>query len=160
MKKTIALLLVAVMVFALCAACGSKTEEPAAAPAAEAAPAAAPEAAAPEAAAPDAAAPAPEAAAPAAAEGDDFQEWLAYLAEYAAAGAPTEDEGNAVKASIMACTSEEEVDAIPQMTVLFGDVGVLRFADWVAAGKPAADTANMGSPTGEPSGEPTEEPAA
>ena len=146
MKKTLALILVAVMVFALCAACGSKTEEPA--PAAEAPAAEAP------------AAPAPEAAAPAAAEGDDFQEWLAYLADYAAAGAPTEDEGNAVKASIMACASEEEVDAIAQMTVLFGDVGVLRFADWVAAGKPEADIANMGSPTGEMSGEPTEEPAA
>ena len=92
--------------------------------------------------------------------GDDFQEWLSYLAEYVAAGAPTEEEGEAVRTTIMACATEEDVDAIPQMTVLFGDVGVLRYADWVAAGKPAADTANMGSPSGDPSGEPTEEPAA
>jgi len=154
MKKTLALILALVMVFALCACGGgSKAEEPAA-PAAEAAPAA-------PAAAPDAAAPAAEAPAAEAPAGDDFQEWLAYLADYATAGAPTEEEGAAVRDSIMACASEEDVDAIPQMTVLFGDVGVLRFADWVAAGKPAADTANMGSPSGEASsGEPTEEPAA
>ena len=55
----------------------------------------------------------------------------------------------------------EEVEAISEMTVMFSDVGVLTFQDWIAAGKPVADTSNMsGPPTGEPSGEPTEEPAA
>ena len=143
MKKTLALVLIAVLAFTLCAACGSKNDAPAAAPAAEAP------------AAPAADVP----AAPAA--GDDFQEWLAYLAEYASAGAPSEEEGAAVKAAILACASEEDVDAISQMGVLFSSVGVLRYPDWVAAGKPAADTANMGSPSGEASsGEPSGEPAA
>jgi hypothetical protein len=151
MKKTLALILALVMVFALCACGGSKTEEPAA----PEAPAAAPEAAAPEAAAPEAAAP----EAPAA-EGDDFAEWKEYLKEYAIAGAPSEEAGKSVADAIDAAATAADVEAIPEMTVLFSDVGVLAFDAWVEAGKPAADTANMGSPSGEPSGEPTEEPAA
>ena len=151
MKKTLALILALVMVFALCACGGgSKAEEPAA-PAAEA-PAAAP-AAAPDAAAPAAEAPAAEAPA---AEGDDFAEWKEYLKEYAIAGAPSEEAGQSVADAIDAAATAADVEAIPEMTVLFGDVGVLAFDAWVEAGKPAADTANMGSP----SGEPTEEPAA
>ena len=151
MKKTLALILVLVMIAAVCAGCGgSKAEE--AAPAE--APAAAPAAEAP--AAP--AAPAAEApVAPAApAAGDDFSAWKAYLKEYAIAGAPSEEAGQSVASAIDAAASVEDVEAIPELTVLFGDVGVLSYDAWLAAGKPAADTSNMGSPTGEPS----EEPAA
>lgn len=145
MKKLIALLLALVMVFALCACGGGKTEEPAEAPA---------EAPAEPAAEPDAAAPAEPAA-----EGDDFEAWKAYVTEYAIAGAPSEEEGKSVADAIAACTTEEEVKALPQATVFFSDIGVLEFQAWLDAGKPAADTANMGSPSGEPSGEPTGEPA-
>ena len=148
MKKFLALILALVMVFALCACGGGdKTEEPAA-PAAEA-----------PAVAPDAAPPVPAAEAPAA-EGDDFAQWKEYLKEYAVAGAPSEEAGQAVAAAIDAAATPADVEAIQEMTVLFGDVGVLGFDAWVEAGKPAADTSNMGSPTGEPSGEPSAEPAA
>ena len=144
MKKTLALLLALVMVFALCA-CAGGNEEPAAAAPAEA-PAAAP-AEAP-------AAPAEAPAAPAAA-GDDFAEWKAYLKEYVSAGAPNEELGKSLMAEVDAATTAEEMENIMGLAVMFSDVGVLRFADWVAAGKPAADTSNMGTPpsTGEPSGE-------
>ncbi len=150
MKKLLALLLAMMMVFALCACGGSgddKAEEPAAPAEEPAAPA--------EPAEDPAAAPAEPAA-----EGDDFEAWKAYVTEYAIAGAPSEEEGKSVADAIAACTTEEEVKALPQATVFFSDIGVLEFQAWLDAGKPAADTANMGSPSGEPSGEPTEEPAA
>lgn len=151
MKKIIALLLAAMMVFALCA-CGGGSAAPEA-PAAEAPAAEAPAAPA------EPAAPAPEAPAPAA-EGDDFEEWKAYLAEYAVNGAPDPAEGQEVADAILASATVDDVMAVPQTTVFFSGIGALEFDAWVAAGKPAADIANMGSPTGEPSGEPTEEPAA
>ena len=126
MKKTLALVLALVMVFALCA-CGGGNEEPASAA---------------------------EGAAPVA-EGDDFAEWKAYLKEYVSAGAPNEELGKSLMAEVDAAATAEEMESIVGLGVMFSDVGVLRFADWVAAGKPAADTANMGTPpaTGEPSGE-------
>ena len=140
MKKILTLLLAMAMVLALCACGGSKAEEPA--PAAEAAPAA----------------PAAEAA-PAAA-GDDFAQWKDYLKVYAAAGAPSEEAGQSLMAAIDAAATADDVEAIQQMDVMFSTVGVLHFDEWVAAGKPAADTSNMGDPTAAVSGEPTGEPAA
>ena len=147
MKKLLALLLAAMMVFALCACGGGdKAEEPAA-----------PEAPAADAAAPDAAAPG------AAAEGD-LDGYKAYILAYAAAGAPNEEEAANVEALVNACATVEEVEAIPQFTVLFENAGVLHFDEWVAAGCPEADTSNMtmGDPSasGEGSGEPTGEPPA
>ena len=119
MKKTLALILALVMVFALCACGGGKADAPASG-------------------------------------GDDFAEWKAYLKEYVSAGAPTEELGKSLMAEVDAATTAEEMENIMGLGVMFSDVGVLRFADWVAAGKPAADTSNMGTPpsTGEPSGEP------
>ena len=150
MKKTLALLLALVMVLAL-AACGGGS--------------AAPEAPAEEAPAAEA----PAAEAPAAAEeapaGDDFAQWQDYLKAYAMAGAPSEEEGQAVSDAIAAAGTPEEVEAIPQLTVLFENVGVLTYDAWLAAGKPEAETEGMGSEadnmaaSGEPSEEPAEEPA-
>ena len=87
--------------------------------------------------------------------GDDFADWKAYIKEYVKAGAPTEELGQALMAEVDAAGTAEEMEAIQGLAVMFSDVGVLRFNDWVAAGKPAADTSNMGTPpsTGEPSGE-------
>ena len=165
MKKMTALVLAAIFVFALFAGCGSKSE-PAAAPAAEA-PAAAPAAEAP-AAAPAAEAPAAapaEAPAAAPAAGDDFAEWKAYIREYVVTGAPTEDDAKAVTDELDAATTVDEVEAIAALGVMFNYVGVMHYNDWIAAGKPAADTSGMGTPpasgeaTGEGSGEPSAEPA-
>ncbi|MGM9615280.1 MAG: lipoprotein [Oscillospiraceae bacterium] len=149
MKKILALLL-AIMMIASMAACGAKEE---AAPAVEEAPAAeAPAAEAP-------AAPAAEAPT------DDLTEWKNYLKEYAVAGAPSEEEGQAVSALIDEAATVEDVEAISQLTVLFENVGVLKYNDWIAAGKPAAQAAGIGSEadkqgaSGEMSGEPTDEPA-
>ena len=88
--------------------------------------------------------------------GDDFAEWKAYLKEYVSAGAPTEELGKSLMAEVDAATTAEEMENIVGLGVMFSDVGVLRFDEWVAAGKPAADTSNMGTPpsTGEPSAEP------
>lgn len=159
MKKILAFALAAMMVLAL-AACGSSAEEaPAAAPAAEAP------------AAPAAEAPAAPAAAPAeapAAAGDDFEEYKVYVTDYTSAGAPTEDEAAAVAALVNACSTPEEIEAIDQLTVLYQNSIVMPYADWVAAGKPAAQTAGMGidpnagsgEGSGEPTGEPTAEPPA
>lgn len=148
MKKILALLL-AIMMIASMAACGAKEEAPetVAAPAAE-------EASAAE-------------AAPAAEEApvDDLTAWKNYLKEYAVAGAPSEEEGQAVSALIDEAATVEDVEAISQLTVLFESVGVLKYNDWIAAGKPAAQAAGIGSEadkqaaSGEPSGEPTDEPA-
>lgn len=142
MKKTLALILAAIVVFALFAGCGSKSE-----PAAAEAPAAAPAAEAP-------------AAAPAA--GDDFDTWKAYIMEYVIAGAPDEDSAKVVVDALNAAATVDEVEAIQQLGVMFSSVGVLHFDDWVAAGKPAADTSDMGTPpvSGEPTGEASGEPAA
>ncbi|MCD8115867.1 MAG: hypothetical protein LUE21_01925 [Oscillospiraceae bacterium] len=129
MKKTLALLLALVMVFAL-AACGSsddtateaepETEAVEAEPAAEA-----------------------EAEAEPAAEGDDIDSYKAYVNAYAAAGAPDEDEAAAVAEAVNACATIEEIEAVSQLTVLYENVGMLTYADWVAAGKPEADTEGM-----------------
>ena len=148
MKKLLALLLALVMVLAL-AACGggsAPAEAPAEEPAAEepAAPAAPEE---PE-------APAEE---PAEEAGDDFAEYKVYFGEYAAAGAPNDEERENMKNLIEGCEAFEDIEALQQSTVLFDTVGVLRFDEWLAAGKPAADTSNMGSP--DASGEPSDEPA-
>ena len=147
MKKILALVLALVMVLAL-AACGGGSapaaEEPAAAPAEEA-PAA------------------PAAEEPAA--GDDFAEYKAYFGAYAAAGAPNEEEAANMQSLIDACDTFADIEAIPQSTVLFENVGVLTFDAWVAAGMPAADTEGMVSEaaqqaaSGEASGEPSAEPA-
>ena len=156
MKKLLALLLALVMVLAL-AACGggsAPAEAPAEEPAAEepAAPAAPEE---PE-------APAEE---PAEEAGDDFAEYKVYFGEYAAAGAPNDEERENMKNLIEGCEAFEDIEALPQSTVLFDTVGVLRFDEWLAAGKPAADTEGMVSEaakqgaSGEPSGEPSDEPA-
>ena len=146
MKKLLALLLAAMMVFALCA-CGGGNKAEETAPEAPAAPAAAPDAAAPG----------------AAAEGD-FDTYKAYVIAYAAAGAPTEEEAKNVEDMINGCATVEDLEAIPQLTVLFANAGVLHFDEWVAAGCPEADTSNMtmGDPSasGEGSGEPTGEPPA
>ena len=127
MKKLLALTLAALLVFALFAGCGSKSE-----PAAAEAPAEAP-----------------------AAAGDDFAEWKAYLKEYATAGAPNEELGQSLLADIDAAATAEEAENILGLGVMFSSVGVLRFDEWVAAGKPAADTSDMGTPpvSGEPTGE-------
>lgn len=91
--------------------------------------------------------------------GDDLAQWKAYLKEYALAGAPSEEAGQTVVAAIDEAATAEDVEAIPALGVMFSSVGVMYFNDWVAAGKPAADTSNMGSPddivfSDEPSGEP------
>ena len=149
MKKLLALLLAVMMVVAL-AACGGGND----APAADEAPAQAPTA--PEAAAPEAAAPA----------GDDFAEYKVYFGAYAAAGAPNDEERANMMALIDACETFEDIEAIPQSTVLFENVGVLTYDAWLAAGKPAADAAGIGSEadkqgaSGEASGEPSGEPEA
>lgn len=145
MKKILALLLALTMLLALCA-CGGSSGDTAS------------EAAAPAAA--DAAAPA---AAPAAAGADDLAGWKAYLEAYAKAGAPTEDDANAVISQIEAASTAADVEAISELTVLFESVGVLTYDAWVAAGKPAAQTDGMGTEadnqavagdaSGEPSGE-------
>ena len=154
MKKILALLLALVMVMAL-AACGGGS-----APAEETAPEAPAEepAAAPE---------APEAPVeePAAEAGDDFAEYKVYFGEYAAAGAPNDEERANMASLIEACESFADIEAIPQSTILFEAVGVLTYDAWLAAGKPAAETEGMGSEadnqaSGEPSGEPSDEPAA
>ena len=146
MKKLLALLLALVMVFALAACGGGGNDAPA-------------EPEAPAAAEPDAAA--PEAPAePEAPAGDDFAEYKVYFGEYAAAGAPNDEERANMENLIAGCEAFEDIEALQQSTVLFDTVGVLRFDEWLAAGKPAADTSNMGSPdvSGEPSGEPSDEP--
>ena len=149
MKKLIALLLAAVMVFALAACGGGNTAAAPEAPAAE------PEAAAPEAPAADPAVPA----------GDDFAQYKAYFGEYAAAGAPNAEEAANMAALIDACESFADIEAIPQSTVLFEAVGVLTYDAWLAAGKPAAEATGIGSEadkqgaSGESSGEPSDEPA-
>jgi predicted small lipoprotein YifL len=151
MKKFFALMLALAMVFALCACGGSAEEEtPAAEVAAE--PAAAPEA---------------EAEAPAeapAAEGD-LDGYKTYVLAYATAGAPTDEDAQAVADSVNACTTAEEVEAVSELTVLYENAGVLTYADWIAAGSPAADVSamehgdpNAGGASGEASGEPTGEP--
>ena len=134
MKKILALLLALVMVLAL-AACGGGS-----APAADEPTVEAPEAPT-----------APEA--PAAEAGDDFAEYKVYFGEYAAAGAPNDEERENMKNLIDGCATFADIEALQQSTVLFDTVGVLRFDEWVAAGKPAADTSDMGSPSDEPSGE-------
>lgn len=144
MKKILALVLALTMVLAL-AACGSS------APAAEA---------------PAAEAPAADAPAAAPAAGDDLAGWKAYLEEYAKAGAPTEEDAQAVISQIEAAGTAAEVEAISELSVLFESVGVLTYDAWIAAGKPAAQAAGIGSEAdkqgnasaGEASGEPTGEP--
>ncbi|MCD7769426.1 MAG: hypothetical protein LUH36_04825 [Oscillospiraceae bacterium] len=129
MKKTLALLLALVMVFALTACGGSddaateaepETEAVEAEPAAEA-----------------------EAEAEPADEGDDIDGYKAYVNAYAAAGAPDEDEAAAVAETVNACATIEEIEAVSQLTVLYENVGMLTYADWIAAGKPEADTEGM-----------------
>ncbi|MCD7748680.1 MAG: hypothetical protein LUH42_01360 [Oscillospiraceae bacterium] len=129
MKKTLALLLALVMVFAL-AACGSSDDtaaetETTETEAVEAEPAAEAE------------------AEPAAEEGDDIDGYKEYVNAYAAAGAPNEEEAAAVAETVNACATIEEIEAVSQLTVLYENVGMLTYADWVAAGKPAADTEGM-----------------
>ncbi|MCD8088905.1 MAG: hypothetical protein LUE22_10075 [Oscillospiraceae bacterium] len=132
MKKTLALLLALVMVFAL-AACGGSddTAEPETetteTEAVEAEPAAEAEAE----------------AEPAAEEGDDIDGYKEYVNAYAAAGAPDEEEAAAVAEAVNACATIEEIEAVSQLTVLYENVGMLTYADWVAAGKPAAETEGM-----------------
>lgn len=165
MKKILALALAAMMVLALCA-CGSSSDT-AAAPAQEAAPAAPAQEAAPAAPAQEAA-PAEAPAAPAAEAGDDFEEYKAYVIAYTTAGAPTEDEAAAVAELVNACATPEEIEAVDQLTVLYENSIIMTYADWLAAGKPAAQTDGMGidpnagsgEASGEGSGEPTAEPAA
>ncbi len=146
MKKILALLLAMVMVLAM-AACGSSGGDETAVEVA------------PDATAADADAAAPEA------EGDDFAEYKAYFAAYAAAGAPDEEEKANMAALIEACQTFEDIEALSQSTVLFESVGVLTYDAWLAAGKPEADTEGMVSEavkqgaSGEPSGEATEEAA-
>lgn len=142
MKKILALLLAAMMALSLCACGGSApaAEEPAAAPVAEA--------------------PVEEPAA-----GDDFAEYQDYVVEYTSAGAPTEEEAAQVAELVYACSTPEEIEAVEQLTVLYQNEVILTYADWIAAGKPAAETAGMGidpnaGASGEPTGEPTEEPPA
>lgn len=152
MKKILSLLL-AIMMIASLAACGGDTT--AETPATTEAPAAAP---------------ADEAAAPAEEATDDLTAWKNYLKEYAVAGAPNEEEGQAVAALIDEAATAEDVEAISQLTVLFENVGVLTYNDWIAAGKPAAEAEGIGSEadkqgasgemSGEASGEPSDEPAA
>lgn len=105
----------------------------------------------------------------AAAPATGFDGWKAYLIAYAVAGAPNEEEGQTVAGLIDAAATVEEVEAIPQLTVLFENVGVLKYDAWVAAGMPAAATDGMVSEadqqaaSGEASGEAaatSEEPAA
>ena len=96
-----------------------------------------------------------------AAAADDLAAWKAYLIAYAVAGAPNEEEGQTVAGLIDAAATEEEVMAIPQLTVLFENVGVLTYDAWIAAGMPAADTEGMGSEAdNQASGEATEEAAS
>ena len=68
------------------------------------------------------------------------------------------------KAKARACGTPEEIEAIDQLTVLYENAIVMTYTDWVAAGKPAAQTAGMGidpnAGSGEASGDPTGEPAA
>ena len=90
--------------------------------------------------------------------GDDFAAWKVYIKEYVVAGAPSEEAGKAVTEQLDAATTVEEVDAIPALSVMFGSVGALHYDAWIAAGKPAADTSNMGDPS-TASFEPTGEPA-
>jgi hypothetical protein len=148
MKKILALLLAMVMVFALCA-CGGSDEDAAA------------DTAATEAAAPEVA----EAAAPAAADEGDLDGYKAYVIAYAEAGAPTDEEAQAVADKVNACTTAEEIEATSELTILYENAGVLTYAEWIAAGSPAADVSamehgdpNAGSGSGEASGEPTGEP--
>jgi hypothetical protein len=155
MKKIFALLLAMAMVFALCA-CGGSDDSAAATETtevAEAAPAAEAEAAAP------------------ADAGDDLDGYKAYVTAYAEAGAPTEDEAQAVADKISACTTVEEIEATSELTILYENAGVLTYAEWIAAGSPAADASAMergdpnagsgsGEASGEPSGEIPAEPAA
>lgn len=149
MKKILSLLL-AIMMIASLAACGGDTT--AETPATAEAPAA------------------DEAAAPAEEATDDLTAWKNYLKEYAVAGAPNEEEGQTVAALIDEAATAEDVEAISQLTVLFENVGVLTYNDWIAAGKPAAEAEGIGSEadkqgasgemSGEASGEPSDEPAA
>ena len=140
MKKILALVLAMMMVMALCA-CGdtAEVETPAADDAVvEAAPAA-------------------ETAA------GDVEGYKAYAAAYAEAGAPSDDEKAAAVAAINACTTAEEVEACEYLTPMFSNEIILTYDAWVAAGSPAADTANMAagdpSASGEGSGEPSGEMA-
>lgn len=133
MKKLLALVLALTMVLAL-AACGGSSETET--PAAEAAPAAP--------------------AAPAA--GDDLAGWKAYLEEYAKAGAPTEADAQSVISQIEAAGSAAEVEAISELTVLFENVGVLTYDAWIAAGKPAAQAAGIGTEADKQSGAASGEP--
>ena len=151
MKKILALLLAVMMVLALCA-CGDAEETPApaeeAAPAVDAAPAVA-----------DAAAPAVEGAAsgepavegaasgePAAADtaaAGDLEAYKAYCLVYVQAGAPTEEQRATAVAAIEACTTVEEVESSTYLYPMFSYEMIMTYADWVAAGCPAADTSNM-----------------
>jgi hypothetical protein len=149
MKKIFALLLATAIVFALCACGGSSDDAAATTTTTEAAEPAAVEAAAPAAAA------------------DDLDGYKAYVIAYAEAGAPTEDEAQAVADKINACTTVEEIEATSELTILYQNAGVLTYAEWIAAGSPAADASamergdpNAGAGSGEASGEPTGEPPA
>lgn len=93
-----------------------------------------------------------------------FDAWKAYLIAYAVEGAPNEEEGQTVANLIDAAASAEEVEAIPQLTVLFENVGVLTYDAWIAAGMPAAAAEGIGSEADNQAAsgeaEASEEPAA
>ncbi len=131
MKKTLALLLAAMMVFALCA-CGGSAETPAAepAPAAEAAP-----------------------AAPAAPAGEvTWADYQQYLIDKAGANAPDLDE---FKGQVYAINSWEELDqTVSPWDQMFTTIGLSTWDEFKAGNvkEPA-----VGGPA---SGEPTDEPAA
>lgn len=137
MKKVISLCLALLMIAAL-AACGAKDEVMVEAPAAEEAPAAAPAEPAAPAAPAEEAAPAME---PAPASGEPggqmdvgaVTSWKNYVKGYVSSNAPSAAEAESISQQIDAAATVEEVESIFEVTVLFDNLGVLRFNEWLAS---------------------------
>ena len=158
MKKVISLCLALLMIAAL-TACGAKDEVVVEAPAAEAAPA---EPAAPAAPAEEAAPAAPEApvaepAEPASSEPDMRSDvgavttWKNYIKGFVASNAPSAAEAESISQQIDDAATVDEVESIFEVTVLFDNLGVLRFDDWMAQnGGASSETGSGPVPPAEP----------
>ena len=139
MKKTLALVLAALMALALCA-CGSSNES--AAPAAEA-----PAAEAPAAEAPAAEAPAGEVT---------WADYQAYLIEKAGGNSPDPD---AFAAEVNALTGWDDIDQeVAPWNLMFTTIGLSTWDEFQAG--VVKEPLVTGGPDASASGEPTEEPAA
>lgn len=88
---------------------------------------------------------------------NDWADYQKYIISFAEAGAPTPADAEEFTATILASADMESLKAGTGMGVIFDVMGAMTYDDWTAAGKPAADTAEIsGSSSGEASGDKTE----